>query len=101
MTTKTKTKTKRADLDLSALTLMYQLSTDPALFAERLCCESDTDRAARQAAAADIIDDGLAAIANAGPNEAAQLVHARVEAHAVEVAAQVEVWEEQIRGAAA
>ena len=94
------TKTKRADLDLFGLTAMYQLSTDPDLYAARLPGESDADRAARRAAAADIIDDGLAAIAAAPLAEAAQLVHARVEAHAVEVATQVETWE-QIRGAAA
>ena len=94
------TKTKRADLDVSALTLMYQLSTDPDLHADRLPGETAEDTEARRAAAADIIDDGLAAIAAAPPARAAQLIHRRVEEHAVEVAAQVEVWE-QIWGAVA
>lgn len=101
MTTNTKTMPDRADLDVSALTLMYQLSTDPDLHAYRLPGETDEEQAARRTAAADIVDDGLARIAAAGPEEAAHLIRLRIKAHAVEAAALVAAWSEQIRGAVA
>jgi len=97
----TTTITERADLDVPALTLMYQLATDPDLHADHLPGETAEERAARRMAAADITDHHLAAIAAAPLGEAAALIRQRVQAHTDQAAAAVAAWTAQIRAGAA
>lgn len=58
-----RTAAQTLDLDVSALAHVIDNTHDPLLFAPAVAGESDTERAARLDAAADILDDLLGEIA--------------------------------------